>query len=59
MMMRVGVSQSGTVAGKKTHAGKGSSSLSHHMWNLPQLPLYFSANLQRNKTSFLSIKNCV
>ena len=44
---------------KKTHAGKGSSSLSHHMWDLPQLPLHFSANLQRNKTSFLSIKNCV
>ena len=44
---------------EKTHAGKGSSSLSHHMWNLPQLPLHFSANLQRNKTSFLSIKNYV
>ena len=48
---------------EKTHRKNPCWQRIQHMWDLPQLPLHFSANLQRNKTYLLtqsvSIKNCV
>ena len=57
MMMRVGDSLSVTVARplcwKKWALGHVKSRAYHTTW-LPQLPLHFSANLQRNKTYVVS-----